>query len=104
MTQWFVALTWNAIALSPHSHFQNHFIQSLIHVAKKKKLYKKKRRCIVALQTEDIKDKELHYMTKKVMNDSGKALPVEGNYGQSLDVSMKENRHIRSWKCWLDVL
>lgn len=43
-------------------------------------------------------------MTKKVMNDSGKALPVEGNYGQSLDVSMKENRHIRSWKCWLDVL
>lgn len=38
-------------------------------------------------------------MTKKVMNDSGKALPVEGNHGQSLHVSMKENRHIRSWKC-----
>lgn len=68
---------------------------------KKKKNYtkKKRRRCIVALQTEDIKNKELHYMTKKVMNDSGKALPVEGNYGQSLDVPMKENRHIRSWKC-----
>lgn len=44
-------------------------------------------------------------MTRQMMNDNGKALLVEGNHGQTLHVSVKENRrHVRSWKCSLAVL
>lgn len=100
MNFFFFALTWNAIALSPHSYFQNHFQP----VSQRcKRVIQRNRHCIVALQTDDEKNKELHYMTKQMMNDNGKALLVEGSHGQTLHVSGKLNRHIRSWKCSLAV-